>query len=607
MDGLFEPIRAFFTELGRRHVIRVAALYAAVAWATIEGASTVLPRLDLPEWSVTLVIVIALFGFPLALVVAWAYDITPDGVRRSLPGRTATDARVPTALLLLVIAIAVFVGFSVRSLRTGTEDGRARTTHEIRSIAVLPFENAGAAADDEYLSEGIAEELLHRLSRVPELRVAARTSSFAFRQGQADVREIGAKLNVDVVLEGSVRSMGDRLRVSARLVSTHDGYQLWSEIYDRETTDIFSMQDEISAAIVERLRPATNADAGPPVSTTQAARATARDDATSRVTSEPESYEAFQLYMRGRYEWNRRTESGLRAAVRYFEQAIAFSPGYARAHHGLADASAVLGFYDYVPPARAFAHARDAAEAALSLDSTLTEAHATLAYVALYHDYDFTAAERGFRHAIGLNPRYAVAHQWYGNLLTAMGRFEQAVREMRVAQQLDPLALIGHAAEGWVSIYARDYDRAIRQLDGVLERDSTYFLAALWKGQALELAGRPADAEAVLRYAQTLAAHSVLAEAALARALALGGRRSDAVQRLAALERRSDREYVSSYEIALIHLALGDTSAALGRLERAAAERAHAIAFLSVDPRLDAIRADPRFQRLVHATRRSAT
>lgn len=565
----------------------------------IEGANTILPRLNLPDWSVTLVIVLALAGLPLTVVIAWAYDVTPEGVRRTEPqeGSLVQAPRMaPTMLLLLFVGVLVAAGFIARGLREPPSslalDGR-----EFRSIAVLPFQNAGSNAEDEYLSEGIAEELLHRLSRVSELRVAARTSSFAFRQGQIDVREIGSRLNVDVVLEGSVRSVGTRLRISARLVSTSDGYQLWSEVYDKESADIFRLQDEISSAIVARLgRRSTGdgaSDPGSPLTVQPPA-----------MTAQPESYEAFQLYTRGRYEWSRRTEAGLRSAVRYFEQAIARAPDYAKAHLGLADASAVLGFYDYVLPTQAFPSAREAASRALQLDPTLTEAHASLAYVALYHDYDFASAEEGFRRAIALQPRYAVAHQWYGNLLTAMGRFAEAQREMGMAQEYDPLALIGHAGEGWVLVYARDYDRAIMQFESVLERDSTYFLAVLWLGTALDLSGRHAEAVPVLRRALRLAPHSVLAEAALACALAASGESVEAGHILAGLEARSAREYVASYDIALIHLALGNTKQALERLERAASDRAHAVAFLAVDPRLDALRTEPRFSRLMQRVSR---
>jgi adenylate cyclase len=345
MTQSLQPVRSVLRELRRRRVFRVGAVYAAVAWALIEGASTVLPRLGVPDWSITLVIVLALFGLPLALVLAWAYDVTPDGIRRAEDapaGETRSMRLLPSAALIGVIVLSVAAGLTVRGMRVSPADSRSHDG--IRSIAVLPFENAGTGGNDEYLSEGIAEELLHRLSRVPELRVAARTSSFAFRQG-VDVREIGSKLNVDVVLEGSVLSIGDRLRVRARLVSTRDGYQLWSESYEPELTDIFRVQDEISAAIIARMLPAAEA-------TTAASgdRAGIAASATSNPAAEPASYEAFELYMRGRYEWNRRTEAGLRSAVRYFEQAIARSPGYARAHLGLADASAVLAFYDYVPP-----------------------------------------------------------------------------------------------------------------------------------------------------------------------------------------------------------------------------------------------------------------
>jgi TolB-like protein/Tfp pilus assembly protein PilF len=575
------PVRALIAELRRRRVFRVAVVYAAVAWALIETTNTILPRLALPEWTVTLVIVLVLLGFPLALVFAWVFDVTPEGVRRTTDV-SATPSTLPRAALLVVVVVLLTAAIVLRTRGARDVPGGGAAA-EIHAIAVMPFQNASPDAGDAYLSDGIAEELLHRLASVPELRVAARTSSFALRSQEADMRAIGAALGVDAVLEGSVRKLGDRLRIVARLVSTRDGYQLWSEIYERDASDVFRVQDEISAAIVARLRP-------------EYAEANASSPAAGP------SPEAFDLYLKGKHEWHRRTEPGAIAAVELFSQAIALSPNYARAHLGLADAYAVIGFYDYMPPAEAFARAREAARRALALDPGMAEAHASLGYVALYHDWDFAAAEREFERALELNPRHPVAHQWYGNALTVMGRFDEAVAAMHRAQELDPLALITHAAEGWTWFYARNYERAIEQSRRTLARDSTYFLANLWWAQALVQSGRAGEAIPVLERALRMQPYNAMAEAERARAHAFSSRTDEARAILQRLERRGTEKYVPSYEIATIHIALGDHDAALERLRRAAAERAHSIAFLAVDPRLDPLRPDVRFEQLTRET-----
>jgi TolB-like protein/Tfp pilus assembly protein PilF len=452
-------------------------------------------------------------------------------------------------------------------------------------VAVLPFEDLSASGDQEYFAEGITEELLVRLSRVAGLEVIGRTSAFAF-QGQAlDVRAVADSLGVSVVLVGSVQQSGDRLRIFAQLVDGRSGFVLWSQTYERERADVFAIQDDIARAIVTQLRGGLAGEAAKTVGVAAAV--------------DPDVY---NLYLHGRFEWHKRTEDGLRNAARLLREAVDRAPTYARAWAGLGDAYAVLGFYDYLPPSEAFPAAADAANRALALDATLSEPHATLAYVALYHAWEWERAEEEFRRTLDLDPRYSTGHQWYANFLTAMGRFDEAVREMRAAQELDPLSLIANAALGWVLYYAGDYAEATDQLSRTLELNPDFQLAYLWRGLVRLEAGESAAAFADVERAVALSGGAAISKAALAYAHAVVGEKPRALELVRELEDRAGQGYAPSFEIAKIHEALGDRAAALRWLERAYEERAHSIAFLAVDPQLRGLRGEPAFERLLRRT-----
>lgn len=459
----------------------------------------------------------------------------------------------------------------------------------VPSIAVLPFADVSPARDQEYFSDGMTEELINALSRVAGLHVASRTSAFAFKRAAVDVREVGRRLAVATVLEGSVRRADSTLRIDVRLVSAHDGYQLWTETYERPVRDVFVMQKEIARDVVGRLKGRLVASAAPA--------------AAERAEPDLEAYNLYlrgrhSLYLKGRYSWFKRTEQGLRDAAAYFEQAVAKDPSYARAHAGLADAYAVLGFYDYAPPLDVFPRAEASARQALALDSSLAQPRATLGYVELYHRWNWVRAEEHFERAIGLDPRYSTAHQWYANLLTVRGRFAEAEREMRRAQEIDPLSLIASAALGWVYYYAGDVARAEEQCRQTLELDKEYVVAMLWRGWALQELARVPESVAVLEQAAALTGNGPVFVAALARALAVNGDTSRARALLAQLDARSRRGYVPSYDLAKVHLALGDRARALDLLERAYRERSHSMVFLRVDPQLNVLRGEARMEAL---------
>jgi TolB-like protein/tetratricopeptide (TPR) repeat protein len=483
---------------------------------------------------------------------------------------------VPAAVMTAVLAVVLILAWnSIRREGSSTSAGPT-------AIAVLPFQDLSPARDQEYFADGITEELIVRLSKLDGLAVVGRTSVFAVKGESADVRDIAQRLGVSAVLAGSIRKSGDRLRITAQLVNAANGFELWSETYEREMEDVFAIQDDISRAIVTRLR----------------GRLTGEELSRLAVggTEDPDAY---NLYLKGRFEWHKRTEQGLRNAAGSFQQAVERAPDYARAHAGLGDAFAVLGFYDYLPPGEAFPKAAAAARRALQLDATLAEAHATLGYVALYYEWDWERAEVEFRFTVNLDPSYSTGRQWYANFLTAMGRFDEAVREIRAAQDLDPLSLIANAALGWVLYYAGDYERAVDQYARTLELDPGFELAHLWRGLALEQLGRTAEQFAALERAVELSGGSAISSAALARARALAGDHHGAQALLRQLEQRRGTGYVPAYEIAKVYEALGDVQSALSWLEQAHQQRSHSMVFLAVDPQLSRLHEHPGYLRLI--------
>lgn len=486
------------------------------------------------------------------------------------PSRPATRTFIAAAVLLLVAAAGWFAW--------SASNGSAGASEPLRSIAVLPFANLNDDSTHDYFSDGLTDELITSLSAVDSLRVASRTSSFAFRAGNMDIREIGRRLGVKSVLEGTVRREDRRVRVTARLVGVDDGYQRWSRTYERNADDALRIQQEIAASIVTTLQGGGDAVGRP------------REDVGA---PDPEAYD---LYLRARFFRNKRDEAGLRRSVTLFNEVVERAPGFARAHVGLADSHVVLGFYVLDPPSEAFPIAVRHAREALRLDPTLGSAHATLGYVELYHEWDFPRAEQEFRRAIELEPSHLSSRQWYANFLVATGRFEEAKREIQQVIALDPLSIVANAVEGWVLYHAGEYEAAERQFVATLELDSTLGLTHLWRGQTLEAMGRLDEATESLRRGARLTGDQPIYVAALARTLALRGERAEAERRLVELGRV---RVVPSFEIAKVHAALGRRPEALRWLERAYDERSHSMALLRADPQLADLRDEPRFRALL--------
>ena len=476
------------------------------------------------------------------------------------------------AALLAATLVAAYFAYSRYPARSGKAG--------IGSIAVLPFANKSDDPNAEYLSDGIPESLINSLSQLPGLKVIAVSPSSRYKGKEVDVQEAARALGVEAILTGRVLQRGDGLVIGVELVRASDKTQVWGEQYDRKMSDLLATQREIAREIVGELRLKVSGGEG------------------GFAKHYTESNEAYQLYLKGRFQWNKRTEEGLRKAIGHFNQAIEQDPGFALAYAGLADCYVVPA--NRLPPREAMPKAKAAAERALELDETLAEAHASLARVLAAYDWDWAGAEQEYKRAIELNPRYAIARQWYGGYFEARGRHAEAIAERRLAQELDPLSLIINFELGLAFYYARDYDQAIGQFHKTLELDQNFRPARMFLPAAYEQKGMYREAIAEFRKAIPLMGgeHS-LAKAGLGHVFAVSGKKSEARTIINELKRLSGQEYVPSTSIALVYAGLGDNDQAFAWLDKGHEERSFQLQWIKIEPRLDGLRSDPRFQDLM--------
>jgi len=451
-----------------------------------------------------------------------------------------------------------------------------------RSLAVLPFVNGSADPENEYLCDGVTDELINALTKVEGLRIASRTSVFALKGKPQDIRAIGALLGVSAVLEGTVRKADDRLRITVQLAAADDGRTLWSERYDRRLDDVFAVHDEIARTIVSTLRTTFLADIADPT--------------PRRYT---DNVQAYSLYLKGRFCWNKRSQEGVREAIAYFEQAIDHDPGYTLAYSGLSDSYGLQVDYRGVPVTEGYELARRYALKALELDDNLPEAHTSLAWVQFAYDWDWEGAERSYRRALELNPGYATGHHWYSFVLLVTGQADQALVEAHTALELDPSSLSIRRGLGWLYYYTRRYESAVYHLRRAIAMNPTSEDTYRVLGLVLTQQGAYAEAERAFREAITLSPELSYATAGVAHVLALQGRRREAEALLAELEARAREHYVSPVAFCIVHLGLRNTDQVFQWLERAYQDRRGWLTYLKVDPMLDAVRDDPRFAEFV--------
>ena len=472
-----------------------------------------------------------------------------------------------------------------RAANSTTQTGTlrpVRVSKIIDSLAVLPFENASRDAEHDYLSDGIAASLINTLATVPKLRVMAQSTVFRYKGRGIDPQAVGRELNVRAVLTGKIMQSGGSLRIGTELVDVATGTQLWGAHYDRKPGDIFAIQDEISNEISEKLRLKLT-----------------RTEKKRLIKRQTDDAEAYRLYLKGRHHWNRWTEDGFYKAIEYFQQAVDKDPGYALASTGLADSYVLLGWNSYLPPKEAFPKARAAAMAALRLDPELGEAHAPQAAVLWLHDWQWPEAEMEFKRSLALNPAHPTASHWYAEYLMTMGRQAEAIARMKNSLELDPLSLIISVAIGWAFYMARQYSDAIEQLQRTIEMDPNYPVTYWILGLLLRKMGRYELAIAESEKGVRLSGGSPLMNAALAQTLATAGAREKALQILDDLTKLATQKYVTPYFFAGIHIGLGEEDHAMEYLEKSYEEHSHWLMYLHMDPSMDGLRSNPRFQDLL--------
>lgn len=484
--------------------------------------------------------------------------------------------------LAIFALAAILVGFNIG----GSRDLIAGRGHpsQIRSLAVLPLENLSRDPEQEYFADGMTEAVITDLAKIGALRVISRTSVMRFKRTQKSIPEIARELNVDAIMEGSIERAGNQVRITAQLIRAATDQHLWAESYDRDMQDMLRVQEEIARSIAREVQ----------------IQLTPQEQALL-TKNRPVDPEAYELYLKGRYFWGKRTQQSNERAISLFHEAIAKDPQYASAYSGLADCYILFGIsFDVgsLSPTQAIPQAKLAAEKALQLDDTLADGHNSLAYAKLLYDWDWQGSEAEFKRALTLNPGYANAHHWYAHLLMATGRRDEALAESQRALNLDQLSPILHVHLGWHYIYARQYDLALEHLRKALDLDPNYSLANWYLGWVYEQQGKYSEALEAMRKAQALLPGNTALVADIGHVYAISGDRPAALKILDQLKETSRRAYVNAFEVALIYAALGEKQMALQWLEKAYTERSDFMIYLVIDPRLDSLRSDPTFMAL---------
>ncbi|PYJ25020.1 MAG: hypothetical protein DME91_06070 [Verrucomicrobia bacterium] len=590
--------RTLFAELKRRNVYKVAVAYAVVAWVLIQAASIFFPAFDAPPWVMKIFIIVIIFGFPMALIFSWAFEITPEGIKleseiepsKSIKQRTGRKI-VAVTIALAVLAAGLFVyqlvgrdrwarRFNLETAEGGRPGG-ASIPADQKSIAVLPFVNMSADKNDEYLSDGMTEELINVLAKVPGLRVPGRTSCFAFKgKNEGDIfRKVGDQLHVGTVLEGSVRKAGDKLRVTAQLINVSDGYHLWSKDYDGDVKDILNFQSNVAEQVVQALKVKLGGEG------------------TRVLAKKPtENPEAHRLYLLGRYEFAKYTQTGWNNAIRYYEEALKLDPNYALAYCGLADNYAYMGSV-VMPEKEAIAKEKEFAQKALELDPELAETHMSFA-LALVAAYDWRNGLKEFDRTLELNPNLAFAYELQSWTLNGLGRFDEAIAKTKKAVELDPLNPFFQMSLSFYQYWARQYDNAIAQARKTLEMDPNSTIARVLLGLSFLKKGDTGGAIAELQ--KTKAPDpGAWYQGFLGYAYAVSGDRAKAEQALRELEELAKRQYVSPTAFVTIYLGLGEKEKALDSLEKAYEEQDSACWYLKIDQIYDSVRNEPRFQAIL--------
>ena len=575
--------RKFFAELKRRNVYKVAIAYAVVAWLLMQIATQVFPFLEIPNWAIRLVIMLIVIGFPIALVIAWAFELTPEGLKRTefadeLPKKSA---RSRAWIYVVIVAGAISVGLFFFGRYTATSKQSKPIEVPAKSLAVLPFANLSGNPDNAYFAAGIQDEIITRLAKITELKVISCTSTQRFKGAPDDLPAIAKQLGVANILEGSVQRTTDQLRVNVQLVEAATGAHLWADTFDRKLTDIFKIESEIAKTVAETLQ------------------AKLSGSERNAIAAQPtENTKAHELYLKGRFFWDKRTGDNLKKSIDYFNQAIAADPNYALAYVGLADCYLLLEDYTGTPAIETYPKAEAFAQHALQLDDSLAEAHTSLAYV-YTNLWQWEQAEEEFKRAIKLNPNYPTAHHWYSLCLLDLGRIDEAKAQIKRAHELDPLSLIIGTTLNYAYFAEGDVNSSIAQCKRVIDLDPNFPRAHEYLGLGYLAQGRNSEAIVEIHKAVELSGRDRRPLRDLGYGYAASGKRAEALTVLKELEENYEKHKAIGQDFAAVYVGLGEKDQAFAWLEKDFQARSGLLAWSRWAPPFDSLRSDPRFADLL--------
>ena len=519
-----------FKELKRRKVYKTFGAYAAIAFVIMQVVEIVFPMFEIPLWAGRFVIILLILGFPIAIILSWIFERSPKGIIRE---KKQVNAKLDSKLF----------------------------------IAVLPFVDLSPNKDKDYFCEGISEELINQLSRVKGLQLVSRTSSFKFKDGNIDIKEIGSLLNVKLIVEGSIQFANDAVRIAARLTSVETGYQLWMERYDRKLDNIFEIQDEIASSISRTLKLEILGE---------------KRTSANRHSSD---LDAFQEYLKGRYFWNKRNKGRLQEGITHFQNAISKDNEYALAYSGLADSYAVQGWYNYIEPSTAYNHAKKYALKSIENESAIAEGYVSLGYINHHYDWDWTLADKNFNKGLQLNPGYSVGHHWYAIFLASRSDFSKAERSISRAKELDPLSMVIKTAEGWINHMSADYNKAVIKLEKAIKEEPDFPWSYYVLAQAYEEMGNHDLALKNYKHAFEISNETPFYLAGLGHIYGLTDNNENAQNILDQLKALREKTFISSIDLALAGMGVKADNQTLDLIMLGIEERVSALPYITVDPR----------------------
>jgi TolB-like protein/Tfp pilus assembly protein PilF len=576
-------MKSFFAELRRRNVYKVAIAYGVVAWLLMQVASQIFPFFEIPNWAVRLVVLLLVIGFPVALILAWAFELTPQGIKRTEVADELPKKSVRSGAWIYVAIVAGAISVSLFFLARYTAPNKQGRPAELsgKSLAVLPFTNLSGNPENAYFAAGIQDEIVTRLAKITELRVISCTSTQRFKSAPDDLPAIATELGVANILEGSVQRAADQVRVNVQLIKAESDAHLWADTFDRKLTDIFKIESDIAKTVAETLQ----------------AKLSGSDQ--HAIAARPtESTEAYELYLKGRFFWDKRTGENLKKSIDYFNQAIAADPSYALAYVGLADCYLLLEDHVGILASETYPKAQAFAQRALQLDISLAEAHTSLAYV--YSNlWLWEQAEEEFKRAIKLNPNYSTAHHWYSLYLLDLGRNDEAMAEIKRAHELDPLSLIIGTTLNYAYFAEGDVDSSIAQCKRVIDLDPNFPRAHEYLGLAYLTQGRYSEAIAELQKAVELSGRDRRALRDLGYGYAVSGKRAEALTVLKEIEGNYEKDKAIGQDLAAVYAGLGEKDQAFAWLEKDFQVRSGLLAWSRWTPPFDSLRSDPCFADLL--------